>query len=163
MPSFSNGSTTLNPAMTTKRKICPSSNSSTTPLSTEKVFSISKEDLDGDYNEKECLFTVKLILEDEVYSSNNIFFHPLKDLDFPDPQWKYEITEGEGGFDLTFTTVNLAKNIYVSADGVDGFFSDNFFDLLPGEEKTITFSTVEKVSSDDFNDMLKIVTLVDSY
>ncbi|MBL7112529.1 MAG: glycoside hydrolase family 2 protein [Bacteroidales bacterium] len=133
------------------------------PNSSAEVFSISKEKLDGDYDEKECLLSVKLFLGDEVYSSNIIYFHPLKDLDFPDPQWQYEIAEGEGGFNLTFTTVNLAKNIYVSADGVEGFFSDNFFDLLPGEEKTIRLSTVEKISSDELNDMLKVVTLVDSY
>jgi beta-mannosidase len=133
------------------------------PNSSVEVFSINKRELDGDYDEKECLFSVELSIEDEVYSSNIIYFHPLKDLDFPDPEWQYEITEGEGGLDIKFSTVNLAKNIYISADGVDGFFSDNFFDLLPGENKTIRFSSSGKVTVDELRGKLKVVTLVDSY
>ncbi len=133
------------------------------PNSSAQLFSINKGKLDGDYDEKECLFSVKLYIDDEVYSSNIIYFNPLKDLDFPDPQLKQKISEGEGGYDLTFTTVNLAKNIYISADGVEGFFSDNFFDLLPGEEKTIRFNTSDKVSVDELKDILRVVTLADSY
>jgi beta-mannosidase len=127
------------------------------------VFSINKGELDGDYNDKECLFSVKLLIGDDVYSSNIIYFHPLKDLDFPAPEWQYEVTEADGGFDITFSTVNLSKNIYVTAEGIEGFFSDNFFDLLPGEEKTVRFSTGETLSISEFNDHLKVVTLVDSY
>ena len=131
--------------------------------SSTEVFSVGKDELDGDYDDKECLFSVKLFLGDEVYSSNIIYFHPLKDLDLPDPQWKYEVAETERGFDITFSTVNLSKNIYVTADGVEGFFSDNFFDLLPGEEVTIKFSTDEQISADELYEMLEVVTLVDSY
>jgi beta-mannosidase len=33
----------------------------------------------------------------------------------------------------------LVKNLYLSIDGVDGFFSDNYFDLLPHNTKIVRF------------------------
>lgn len=39
----------------------------------------------------------------------------------------------------------------------DGHFSDNFFDLLPGEEKTVFFTTTDLIKDFDF----KITSLND--
>jgi beta-mannosidase len=54
----------------------------------------------------------------------------------------------------------LAKNVYLTS-GQKGSFSDNFFDLLPGETRSVTFSTKDKSSG--FEDNLKIMTLADIY
>lgn len=44
------------------------------------------------------------------------------------------------GYRITLQSDKLAKNVYLSTAN-DGFFSDNFFDLLPGERKTVLFKT----------------------
>ena len=42
---------------------------------------------------------------------------------------------------LTLKTTQLAKNLRVSA-GDDGIiFSDNYFDLIPGQAKKVTFTS----------------------
>ncbi|MCB0571639.1 MAG: glycoside hydrolase family 2 protein [Phaeodactylibacter sp.] len=46
----------------------------------------------------------------------------------------------DGSYALTLASNALAKNVFLSYEGVDGFFSDNYFDLLPGEQKTVSFS-----------------------
>ena len=43
----------------------------------------------------------------------------------------------------------------------DGFFSDNYFDLIPGETKAITFEAKSIIM--DLKNILNVVSLVDSY
>ena len=42
-----------------------------------------------------------------------------------------------GGFALRVKAKAFAKNVYLELDGVDGVFSDNFFDLPGGTEKEV--------------------------
>ncbi|MGM0377799.1 MAG: glycoside hydrolase family 2 protein, partial [Bacteroidota bacterium] len=42
------------------------------------------------------------------------------------------------------TTDHMAKGVFISAPGMDGNYSDNYFDLLPGESKTVRFSPSDK-------------------
>ena len=43
---------------------------------------------------------------------------------------------------LTITTDNYARGIFLTLEGDDNHhFSDNYFDLLPGESRTITVTT----------------------
>ena len=65
----------------------------------------------------------------------------------------------DGGYTITIQTDKLAKNLYLETDK-KGFISDNYFDLLPGESKTIEFKTESK--SFDINN-LKVKTIIDSY
>jgi beta-mannosidase len=47
----------------------------------------------------------------------------------------------EAGYQVTVqTNGKLAKNVYIQTDA-DGFFSDNYFDLLPNERRTVLFKT----------------------
>jgi len=44
------------------------------------------------------------------------------------------------GYQLMIETDALAKNVLIGTD-ISGFFSDNYFDLLPGERKKVLFKT----------------------
>ncbi|MNW68754.1 hypothetical protein D3C74_476020 [compost metagenome] len=46
---------------------------------------------------------------------------------------------GSGGLSFTVSSDVLARGVYLTAEE-EGIFSDNFFDLLPGEPKTVQFS-----------------------
>lgn len=58
-----------------------------------------------------------------------------KDLKLPKPNVRWEWLDEKT---LQITTDVLAKNVFLSAD--DTIFDDNYFDLLPGEKKTVTVS-----------------------
>jgi len=105
------------------------------------------------------LVSVRLILDGKVLASNTYYFLPVKDLQLPDPNINKEIVKTEEGYQITLKTDRLAKNVFLSVDR-DGFFSDNYFDLLPGEEKRITF--ISKWVTDSFGKELKIISLVDT-
>ena len=61
-----------------------------------------------------------------------------KELDLPDPGLALEVTPGtEGDVTVKVSARKLARNVRLSADSVDGMFSDNYFDLLAGEVVTV--------------------------
>ena len=49
----------------------------------------------------------------------------------------------------------------LSLDGIDNFFSDNYFDILPRESRTIHVTT--SLPHDAFRQQLKTITLGDTY
>jgi beta-mannosidase len=107
---------------------------------------------------------------DMLLAENKIYFVPPKDLDLPDPSITYSVSDFADHYALTLKTERLAKNVFVSSD-LPGNFSENYFDLLPGEEKTITLSKSAQAFSGGhdlesftaFDQSLKIQTLKDSF
>jgi beta-mannosidase len=56
----------------------------------------------------------------------------------------------------------MARNVYLQWEGTEGFFSENYFDLLPGEERKVTFSPKAKGQLPE-EGKLRVKTLVDTY
>jgi beta-mannosidase len=106
------------------------------------------------------LIFCKLIIDGEVLASNIYYFEPPKDLLLPIPDIQKEINRVEDGYQITLNTNKLAKNIFLSIP-VDGHFSDNYFDLLPGEEKELLFKGSKPINS--FEKELKVISLKDTY
>lgn len=52
------------------------------------------------------------------------------------------------GYKITLETNTLAKNVFIKTEA-DGFFSDNYFDLLPGEKKEVWFKTEQILDTPD--------------
>lgn len=96
----------------------------------------------------------------QALARNLHYFVVPKELALPAPGLQWQVAEIPDGYAITFTARNLAKNVYVRAKQGTGQFSDNFFDLLPGETKTIVYTGGK---ADDFVRRLEIRTLVDTY
>lgn len=73
-----------------------------------------------------------------------------------------EITsqKGTNTYFLTLYTTKLAKGVRLSTP-VKGDFSDNYFDLMPFEEKSVQFRTTEDIVA--IEDSIKVISLVDAY
>ena len=103
-------------------------------------------------------------------AENKIYLVPPKELDLPDPGISWSVSDFADHYAVTIKAARLAKNVFVSST-LPGNFSENYFDLLPGEEKTITISKVsgaalknhDMESFKAFGQSLKIQTLKDSY
>ena len=52
------------------------------------------------------------------------------------PQISANVERTRAGFVVNLTTDKYARAVYLSAPGLDGAFVDNYFDLLPGKEKS---------------------------
>ena len=107
--------------------------------------------------------TCSIVLEAEVkegkkvLSKNLFYFAKPKNLKLKKPLITFRHMKTEKGYRFEFTTDRLAKNLFLSFENHNGFFTDNYFDLIPGETKVVDFITDEKISN--IREKLKIRTL----
>lgn len=120
----------------------------------------TKEFLSG-INKENVVLVVKVFEGKKILSTNQYYFVPVKDMDLSVPKITKTIKTIESGFAITLKTDKLAKNICLNIDEFEDFFSDNYFDLIPGEKSTVYYSTQEQIV--DFENKLKIISVVDSY
>jgi len=74
---------------------------------------------------------------------------------------EYSIEKADNGFNIALRTDKLAKNIYLQIGDEDGFFSDNYFDMLPSDKITINLKT--GISEEKLNEVITIRTLDDAF
>jgi beta-mannosidase len=95
-------------------------------------------------------------------SRNLIFFDVTHDLELP-PSPKIETTLNKTGDDYTITlqSAKLARSVYVSFGDLDVQSSDNYFDLLPGENVNLhlkSTATLEQLKTG-----MKVISLMDAF
>jgi beta-mannosidase len=102
----------------------------------------------------------------ELLSRNLLYFVPPRELDLPRVAFaRLDITptgiaEVTGSL-ITLRTDVLAKNVYLSVPGSEGYFDDNYFDMLPGSTVRVRFITNENI--ENFDGKIRIMSLVDTY
>jgi beta-mannosidase len=74
---------------------------------------------------------------------------------------EYFIEKAENGFVIHLSTDVLARNIYMQIGDLEGFFSDNYFDLLPGGKANVFLSS--KSGEEAIKSAFTIRTLVDAF
>ncbi len=119
-----------------------------------------KELLKG-MNSKEVVFDVRLHNGDEQIYHTTKYFEKIKDLHLPKTLIKTTIEKSDKGYKITITAKGLAKSVYLRFDDADGWFTDNYFDLLDGEKRVVYFETDEVIKNP--SDNLKIRSIADTY
>ena len=76
------------------------------------------------------------------------YAEPPRKLSLPRPGLSMTTEKTDGGYKITVTGKKLAKNVYLQTEA-EGFFEDNYFDLLPEENKTILFKTDAEIENPD--------------
>ena len=95
---------------------------------------------------------------DKIYS-NNYFLAKHKDINVPELTISSKVESVDGGFAVTLTANKYARGVFMSIDGIDNFFEDNYFDILPG--KSVTTKVATALSLSDFQKQFKIQSLAD--
>ncbi|MGE5412500.1 MAG: glycoside hydrolase family 2 protein, partial [Clostridiales bacterium] len=96
----------------------------------------------------------------EMLSENIMYFRQPKDLSLEKPEIKMQIGKTTNGYSIELSTNKLAKDVYLSLEE-EGFFTDNYFDLIPGKAKKLELITANEIS--DIEKKIKIISLIDSY
>ncbi|MDL2282078.1 glycoside hydrolase family 2 protein [Parabacteroides sp. OttesenSCG-928-G06] len=93
--------------------------------------------------------------------TNNYFLSRFKEIEFPKAKISTHSVAAGDGFDVTVASDVFARGLFLSIEGIDNFFSDNYFDLLPGKPVTIHVRTsLDKAA---FDRQLKTETIADAY
>ena len=91
-------------------------------------------------------------------ASNTHFFVKPKELALDNADINFKIEKAEEGFSIDLTSPVLQKNLMLMTP-TDGYFSDDFFDLIPKETKTVLFKTdassIEELTYNSLNKIQK--------
>lgn len=85
------------------------------------------------------LLYVELIEDGKLIDEGINYFAKPKDMNLSDPLMKIEVEEKEDLFELSISGTSLIKNLNLVTTASDSRFSDNYFDVIPGMVKTITY------------------------
>ena len=97
--------------------------------------------------------------EGKSISSSLLYFTRPAELDLPAPGLRIAVAAHADGYRLEIQTEKLAKDVFLSFEDSRGSFSDNFFDLMPGEKKIVVYKTDELMS--DPGSRISVRTLSD--
>ena len=96
----------------------------------------------------------------KIYKNNYFLLQP-KNINFPKTSIKRSISKVDGGYEVALTADKFARAVFMSVEGIDNFFENNYFDILPSE--TIKIKVATKILQSDFEKQLKVVSLSDAY
>jgi beta-mannosidase len=97
----------------------------------------------------------------QAVSTNNLYFLPFKELHLPRASIKATWLMVDGKPALHLSSAVLARDVDVDSGNLDAQPSDNFFDLLPGRSRTITFQTT--VPAGTLEKEVHVMSLTDAF
>ncbi|MGQ8337447.1 beta-mannosidase [Sunxiuqinia sp. A32] len=127
------------------------------PNSSASYFDVNRFDFLRDKDSKTQVLITELIENGKIIASNQFYFRPVKELKLPKPTVEYKINEAEGGFEIVLSTDLLAKNLFMTIGDEEGFFTDNYFDVMPNEKVKIKLET--SISKDKLVEVFTIQTM----
>jgi beta-mannosidase len=132
------------------------------PLKGKSYLSIPVEELLSGADAKNAVLIAELKSGGKTVSSNQYYFKTFKEMSFAKPNIKMEVLPRAGGFTIKVSSDKVAKAVYLSGF-TEGFFADNYFDLIPGKTMEIEYKSTKKMSADEFINNLKIRSLYDAF
>jgi beta-mannosidase len=112
--------------------------------SSNLVYSFKESDWVSEKIAEKAVLNIKFFVEGEEVAQNNHYFNTPKNLTFPDVKVKVKQLDEKT---LELTSDKLAKSVWMFLPGTINAFSDNYFDLLPGEKKLVQVETEDLKSA----------------
>jgi beta-mannosidase len=113
------------------------------------------------YSKKDVVLRVKLESGKQSLAENDFFFVHSKDLHLKKGSIKMTSKKTEKGYEIRLQATTFSKDVQLSTDDGAGFFTNNFFNLIPGIPVTVELE-IEKEGFQPEKDV-KIYSLRDSY
>lgn len=118
-------------------------------LNPDSALLVYEQDINEFLTDKEKKYHVLIM---KVFDGNHLLFSNLYyfakpgKLELQDPEISIHLERKFSKYFLFLKSERLAKNIHLLNNKTDGFFSDNFFDLLPGEDKIVVFEPQKNIN-----------------
>lgn len=144
-----------------------------------KVISRKTQSVDLPANSSHILFTAKpeellkgerkenVVIHTEFTDNkrnlytNNYFLVKQKEMNYPATEISRSIKTVKGGYEVTLSSKKFARGVFMSLEGIDNFFEDNYFDLLPGKKTSVYVQC--DLPREEFEKQLKITSLSGAY
>ena len=130
------------------------------PNASQKMATLALANLLDNRPRNEVVVTLQIRHGGKALYNGHKFLALPKELALPRPHLTQAIETTPQGVTLTLTTDCLAKDVFIEIPTQGADFSDNFFDLLPGERKVVTIEGAN-ITPDDIA-RIRIRTLTDT-
>ena len=124
------------------------------------VVTRSVNELLGGERPEDVIFYITYQTGGKTYS-NIAYAVSQKDMNYQKAHIHTAVTPSGDGYDVKLTTDVFARGVFMSIKGIDNFFADNYFDLLPKSSRTIHVRSGK--SLEQFKKELEVISLVDTY
>ncbi|MDE6338417.1 MAG: glycoside hydrolase family 2 protein [Muribaculaceae bacterium] len=128
-------------------------------LSSDRIMKLPLKELLGDNKRGEVIIHAEYDIPGDRSYDNVAFATKQKFMDYQVPEYNLTIVPAEGGYDVTVGSDTFARAVFLSLEGIDNFFSDNYFNILPGRRRTIRVTST--LPEDEFRRQLKIISMGD--
>lgn len=128
------------------------------PLTSVCVFSDKVANVIGDARRGDLIIHTTFETGDRTYD-NVGFTTKQKFMNYTAPAYDVTVAKADGGYDVTVGSDVFARGVFLSLDGIDNFFSDNYFNIMPGSSRTIRVTT--SLAEKDFRNQLKVISMGD--
>ena len=130
--------------------------------SSAQYMSISKTDLPDPAASEHSFLLVDLKVAGRTVSRNELFFDKMRNLQLAlKPAIQTSVTRVATSYAVTLRSPVLARNVNLSFGDLEASPSDNFFDLIPGEETVIPVTSPATI--EELQRALKVVSLTDAF
>jgi len=131
------------------------------PRESSVYHSIPQSDIYRLANIKETFIYCTLNSDEKLIAESAFYFESPKNLKLTQSAINFKIEKNGSGFLISLFSKNLVRSVILKADGIDGYFEDNFFDLYPGQTRTVCFITDVDFREEDFKNAFSFLTLFD--
>ncbi len=100
-------------------------------------------------NKKDLVLSVKAYDGGKLISERAKIFVPDKDLRLERVEIEKNVKYENGELKITLKAPKYCRSVMLDVDNLREPFSDNYFDLLPGEARTVTVKTSKAYASED--------------
>lgn len=97
------------------------------------------------------------ITTDEITHDGNYYLCKQSELRLPKADIDYEVIPVESGYEVKMSSPVFVRAVYLSLEGEDSQFDDNYFDLLPGQTRSCRIKSA--LSPEDFKAKLNLTSL----
>ncbi len=135
-------------------------------LTSEPQFSAGKPDILKGVDPSHVVLVAELTAGGVSVSRNLFYFRKTRDLALPSPELAIAVTPHRIGATVKVTARRFARAVWLSTPDGEGVFSDNFFDLLPGETATVEWTPAPGArpgGAERLSSMLHATTVRDTY
>ncbi len=113
---------------------------------------------------RNTILEYRFMADDTVLTEGTLCFVKYKHFEFANPQLQTKVFEDNGTLKITVSAKNFAKFVRLDLVNTDAVFSDNYFDLIGGEEKTVTIKRMSNnITLQELEEQLTVTSLFDTY
>lgn len=132
-----------------------------TPVNSSKlIFKSDIKKISGNASFNDIIIYTEFQTSNKTYT-NIAYTAEQKFMNYRPANMKWKIKKINDGYELLLTSEVFARGVFLSLPGIDSFFEDNYFDLLPHSPKVIKLRSSKTLN--EIDQQIKVTSLVDSY